>query len=183
MNLIFISRFLAAIAAAWIVYFWGGSYLPAQAEVESVIEDGSVVINMPVYGQVTYSDLAAEAESLAEEAIARQFTQNPSLPTVRVVVLSNRNGEMIPILTTTVSREQWQANPQVSAWTQYYASYGLIQRHGERDTVAIAPGGSPPNGLNNRNAISRSRSSQIDEAFDEGRLTGRAAQDYLSDLD
>lgn len=172
-------RIFIAIAATWLVCFLDGGDRPAWAEAESVVEGESVVINMPVYGQVAYSDLVVEAEALANDAVSRQFSQNPGLSTVRVVVLGNRNGEMIPVLETAVSREQWQTNPQVGAWARYYASYGLIQRHGGGEQVAIAPA----NSSGSTSSAAQNRSAQIDEALDEGRLTGRAAQDYLSDLD
>jgi hypothetical protein len=150
-----------------------GSYQPARAE------DQHVVVNMPVYGQVIHSDLVAQAESLLSEAISRQFNQNPNLSTVQVDVVGDRHGEIIPLLTVTVSRTQWQANPQVSAWSRYYsASYALLQRYESEETVAVVPGSS----VGSTDPEIRDRF-LIDEAFDSGRLTGTAAQEYLSDLD
>jgi hypothetical protein len=161
-----------AIAVACMFSFLSGSYQPARAE------DERIVIDMPVYGQVEHSELVAQAESLLGESISRQFSQNPELSTLQVDVVGDRNGEMIPVLTVTVSRAQWQANPQVSAWSRYYrASYALLQRHEAAETVAAAPVGSV-----DRTADIQDRF-WIDEAFDTGRLTGAAAQDYLSNLD
>lgn len=154
--------------------FLSGNYQPAWAE------DERIVIDMPVYGQVDHSELVTQAESLLAEAINRQFSQDPALSTLQVDVVSDRNGEMIPILTVTVSRAQWQANPQVSAWSQYYrASYALLQRHEAVETVAIAPVRSADGATD----LEIQERFWIDEAFDSGRLTGATAQDYLSDLD
>lgn len=163
-----------AIALAFMFSFLSGSYQPARAE------DERIVIDMPVYGQVDHRNLVRQAESLLAEAINRQFSQNASLSTLQVEVMGDRNGEIIPVLTVTVSRAQWQANPQVSAWSRYYnASYALLQRHEAAETVAVAPVGSA-----GRTADPEIQDRfWIDEAFDSGRLTGATAQDYLSDLD
>ncbi|MCA1991670.1 MAG: hypothetical protein LDL41_06435 [Coleofasciculus sp. S288] len=164
-------QFLIAFTAACILGFLNGSDRPAHAEAQDV------VLNIPVYGQTVYSDLTAQVESLVSNAINRQFEQNPDLSTIQVVVMGERHGEIIPILTTTVSRTQWQENPRVNAWTRYYsASYALLQRHEQAETVAMAP-------VRSTAMSDLERSFQIDEAFDSGRLTGQTAQEYLSDLD
>jgi hypothetical protein len=163
---------LAAIAAVCVLIL-SGSYQPARAE------DERIVIDMPINGQVIHSTLIAQAESLLGEAISRQFSQNANLSTLQVDVVGDRHGEIIPVLTVTVSRAQWQANPQVSAWSRYYsASYALLQRHESEETVAMAPVSSA--GSTDASVEDRF---WIDQAFDSGRLTGPAAQDYLSDLD
>lgn len=161
---------LVAVTAACIVWFLGGEYQPAYAETQDV------VIDMPVYGQIVYSDLLSQAKLIVSEIINRQFAQNADFSTIQVVVMGDRNGEIIPILTTKVSRAQWQENPQVSAWTRYSASYALLQRNEQAETVALAPSRSA-------NRSNFDRSYQIDEAYDSGRLTGKDAQKYLSALD
>jgi hypothetical protein len=169
---IFIRRLLIALTAAWSLGLLKGSYQPAHAEMQGL------VIELPVYGQTVPGSLTAQAELLVSSAIERQFKQNPGLSTIQVVVTGDRNGEIIPILTTTASRAQWQANPQVKAWTKYYsASYALLQRHEQKAEVAASPPASTiaSSSLND--------AAQIDEAFDSGTLTGQAAQKYLNDLD
>lgn len=157
--------------AAWILGFLDGSNQPAYAEAQDV------VINIPIYGQILYSDLTAQAESLVSKAINDRWLQNPDLSMIQVVITGDRDGEIIPILTTTVSRTQWQKNPRVNAWTKYYsASQILLQRHEQAETIAMAPTRSTA-------SSNLERAFQIDEAFDSGRLTGQPAQAYLSDLD
>jgi hypothetical protein len=164
-------QLLTAFTAACILGFLNVSGHPVQAETQDV------VINIPVYGQTISSDLTAQAELLVGKAINDRFGQNSDLFTIQVVVAGDRNGEIIPILTTTVSRTQWQENPQVHAWTKYYsASQALLQRHEQAETIAMVLTRSAP-GSNLEQAF------QIDEAFDSGRLTGQSAQAYLSDLD
>lgn len=161
-----------AATAACIICFFGGSDWSAYAQTESI------TLDLPVDGQVTYRNLIAQAELMVSNTINRQFTQNPGLSTIQVVVVGDRHGEVIPVLTTTVSRAQWQENSQVNAWTQYYrASYALLQRHEQEERVAVAPARSVSS------ANIQNRRSDIYEAYDGGFLTGEVAQDYLSDLD
>lgn len=164
-------RALIACLAVCILGLLDSSYQPGYAETQDV------VIEIPVYGQTIDSNLTVQAESLAGEAINRHFDQNPDSSTIQVVIMGDRHGEIIPILATTVSRTQWQENPQINAWTKYYsASQALLQRHRQAETIAMAPTRSP-------SSSTLERAFQIDEAFDSGRLTGQAAQAYLSDLD
>ena len=164
------SQLLMAAMVACAVCFFDGHDRPAWAETEVV------VIDMATNGQVAHSDLLAEAELLVNDAISRQFSQNPGLSSVQVSVLGHRNGEIIPILTTMVSREQWQSDPRVNAWTRYHHAYTLFQRHDEERIVTMVP--ARPNGISN----ARSQD-WVDAAYDSGRLTGELAQDQLSSLD
>lgn len=161
---------LVAVIAVCIAWFLGGRFQPAYAE------NQNVVIDMPAYDQTVYSDLISQAELMVGEVINRQFTQNADLSTIQVVAIAHHQGEVIPILTTTVSHAQWQKNPQVSAWTKYSASYALLQRHKQAETVVLNPSRS----ADRRNFT---RAYQIDEAYDSGRLTGEEAQKYLNKLD
>lgn len=173
LNKTLIRQFLIAATIACLVEFWSGSYRPAHSRSESL------AIEMPVYGQILYDDLISQAEFFVGTLINDQFSRSTDLSAVQVIVTGNRNGEVIPILVTTVSRAQWQETPQVSIWTEYYkTSYALLQRHdvAQETTVATAPFRTTATNI-------QERASQIDRAFDEGRLTGRVAQEYLNDLD
>lgn len=172
LNKSLIRQFLIAATTAFIVELLGGIYQPARSESQGI------AINMPMYGQIIYGDLITEAELLVGSVINDQFAQSADLSTVQVVVMGNRNGEVIPILTTTVSRTQWQKTPQVRAWTEYYInSYALLRRHEVRQVATVAAAPVRSTATNNQEQTS------IDIAFDEGRLTGKAAQQYLDDLD
>ncbi|HEY9881391.1 MAG TPA: hypothetical protein V6D29_23240 [Leptolyngbyaceae cyanobacterium] len=168
-----ICRLLRITAAASIIWFTGNSYRPAHADTEDAL-----IVDMPVNEQVISNSLVEQAEQLAVSTINQQFSQNSSLSEIKVMVMGNRYGEVIPVLTTSVSRTQWQAMPQISAWTQYYsASYALFQRHDlqENSRVARAPVNVPA-------TPALVLSSQIDQAYDEGHLIGVEAQQYLDYL-
>jgi len=167
---------LSVLSLIAVLGFGPGRYFSAAART------GQYTLDMPIYGQISYQEMVRQAESLMSRTIASEFRNDPALTNIEVVVLGERNGEIVPILAATVSRTQWQEIPQVSAWTEYYgASYALLQRHGEeQDATAVASARSTARRGRN---LSSSEQAQVDRALDEGRLTGDVAQAYLADLD
>lgn len=138
--------------------------------------DGPVLLDMPIYNRTSSDDLIRGAESMVSQTINRHFDANPGLTEIEVVVLGNRNGDVIPVLTTAVSRSQWQENPQVSAWTKYYSAYALIRRHDRQPTqVATGP--------LRRSTASQGISIQFERQFDSGQLTGPTIQAYTDLVD
>ncbi|MEM7773248.1 MAG: hypothetical protein AAGA75_15615 [Cyanobacteria bacterium P01_E01_bin.6] len=167
-----IRNLLLSIAIALVLCALGGIYRPAQADTDLV------VIDIPTQGQVPHSNLMTQAEQLVAREIVHQFTQNTEIDTLQVSVLGHRNGEVIPLMTTVVSREQWQQIPQVSAWSRYHNAYALLQRHDQERVVAISP--ARPSG--SVSSFSQD-TSFVDEALDAGQVSSEIARDYLSDLD
>ena len=160
------------------MFFWvlSDSYQPVHAETKSI------VVDMSMQGVVGYKDFFRRAETRVSDEISRRFSQSPNISEVEVVVVGDRHGEIVPILASTVSRTQWQKTPSVSAWTKYYsASYALLQRHQKQPTETLARTRTPVTAtIVTQGAIALS---EINRAFDEGRLTGTAAQEYLDELD
>ncbi|NJL88163.1 MAG: hypothetical protein HC886_22880 [Leptolyngbyaceae cyanobacterium SM1_1_3] len=178
-NFSLLQQFLTIAAAVSVLGSFAVSCRPAQAEIETANE--ATVIDLPVSAQITDSALIEQAELLVGREVSRQFSQNSALSEVQVVVVGSRYGEVVPILSTAVSRTQWQQTPQVSAWTQYYsASYALLQRHGE-EAIAAAP--VRGNATNRPFQLAQVNQAAIDAAYDENRLTTAEAQAYLSNLD
>ncbi|MEB3211575.1 MAG: hypothetical protein VKL39_09470 [Leptolyngbyaceae bacterium] len=151
-----------------------GAYQPLRAETELI------VIDIPLSERVSSFELVSSSEQRIANEITQLFRQSSGVDTVQVSVLTHRNGEVIPLMTTVVSRSQWQQLPQVSAWTRYNNPQALLERHDQERVVALSPtrpGGSRGIGLQDT-AIA-----QLDRDLDEGRLSGAAAQRNLSDLD
>ena len=138
-----------------------------------------VLLDMPIYSRISSDDLVSQAESMVSQEIDRYFGANPDLTEIEVVVLGSRNGDIIPILTTIVSQSQWQDNPQVSAWTEYYSSYALIRRHDNTQPAQVAASPS----RRSTTVASRDLSAQFDQQFDSGRLNGRLVQSYVDLVD
>lgn len=144
----------------------------------SASTDGPVLVDMPIYSRTSSNDLIRGAESMVSQTINRHFDANPGLAEIEVVVLGNRNGDVIPVLTTAVSRTQWQENPQVSAWTKYYSAYALIRRH-DRQPAQVATVAS----RRSTYAPSQAIAVQFERQFDSGQLTGRTIQAYTDLVD
>lgn len=161
----------ACLASAGAVVSFSG---PALASA-----DGQVFVDMPIYSRTSSDDLIAQAESIAEQKVNQYFSANPDLAEVEVVVLGSRNGDVIPVLTTAVSRSQWQENPQVSAWSKYYTAYALLRRHDERRPTQVAAAPS----RRSSTAVSQGISIQFDRQFDSNQLRGRTVQSYADLVD
>ncbi|MGK7890469.1 MAG: hypothetical protein AB4042_14130 [Leptolyngbyaceae cyanobacterium] len=143
----------------------------------------TVVVHMPLYGRVASMNLLAEAEQRVAAEIEQRLAQGDGSEPIEILILGDRNGDLVPVLLTTVSPSQWQQNPQVRRWSQYYDSYALLDRH-DQDAVAATPS-------SNRTSQSSSPPppsygvplSAIEEAYDAGTLSGELAQEYLDELD
>ena len=141
--------------------------------------DGPVLLEIPIYSRISSNDLISQAESMVNQEINRYFDTNPDLAEIEVVVLGSRNGDIVPVLTTTVSRTQWQENSQVSAWTKYYSAHALLRRHDTPQPTQVATGPS----RRSTAVASQGISAQFDRQFDAGRLDGRTVQSYLDLVD
>jgi len=143
---------------------------------------GSYTVSIPIYGQINQRYLIREAESMASQVIAEQFRQHPSLESLEVTALGERNGEVIPIFSISVSRSQWQERPLVSSWAEYNsASYALLQRHEENAVVASSA--ISGNATTSDRVRTFASEGEVQRAYDEGRLSGREAQFYSDELD
>lgn len=105
---------------------------PVQASTESVI------FEVPIAHQRSHRDSVDQAELSAQHEISRRFKQNPELSTLQISVLVDRHGEVIPVFTTTVSREQWRQSPRIKAWSKYHNAYALLLRHNVPVTPSVA---------------------------------------------
>ena len=142
--------------------------------------DGPLLLNMPIYNRTSTDDLVRQAESMVSQEINQHFDTNPGLADIEVVVLGNRNGDIVPVLTTVVSRIQWQENSDVSAWTEYYGSHALLQRHDRREPQPVQV--ATPR-RRSTTVASRDISAQFERQFDSGRLAGRTVQTYVDLVD
>ena len=70
--------------------------------------------------------LMAEAESIVVSRIAQVFANNPAMPGVTIEVLVERNGAVVPLMTTQVARANWQQDARLERWTQYFANAQVL---------------------------------------------------------
>lgn len=89
-------------------------------------ENKQITYTLSSQSDRSYKALTQQAESLAEKLIKQAFAQNPQLTEVAVSIIGERNGQEVPLLTAKVSRANWQANPQIQAWTQYFSASAVL---------------------------------------------------------
>jgi hypothetical protein len=109
------------------------------------------------YGFSSFQTLIAQAESTAAAAVEQAFLGDPTATEVMVMVLGERNGQVVPLLSTTVSRTQWQQEPSVRAWTTYYERPAIALLGFLQPQIAQQPA-VPQSGF-----ISRSTRSQLED--------------------
>lgn len=73
-----------------------------------------------------FRSLMQQAESLAQGAIAQGFAANPQLTAIHITIVGERNGQVATLLTTEVNRLQWQSNPNVDPWSQYFVDSAVL---------------------------------------------------------
>lgn len=73
-----------------------------------------------------FQTLLKQAEVAAKESIEQTFSENPKLTEVSLTVSAEHNGAVVPLLSTTVSRANWQRKPTIQAWSQYFTASEVL---------------------------------------------------------
>ena len=108
-------------------------------------ETGYFTLSIANSGKETYESLIREAETTTQAAITQGFAQNANLTEIQMTVLGEHNGQVVPIMTSTVSRSDWRDTSEIRQWTQYFQfSYALLglgdsQQAGVRDGSNAEP--------------------------------------------
>jgi len=83
-------------------------------------------------GIQSFETLIKYAENFAKNSIDQEFTTNPEATEVNLIILGEHQGQVVPLLRSTVSRSQWQQNSRMRLWTRYFGSSAFLL--GFRDT-------------------------------------------------
>lgn len=83
--------------------------------------------------------LIEHSEEQASQRIADLFASDPSLRRVQVTILANRDGAVVPILRTNISREDWQDSRQIAPWTQYFSSAQVLLSYQPLESQSAPP--------------------------------------------
>ncbi len=87
----------------------------------AIAETTRAVYSMtPKPGQ-EFNDLMRDAERVARDAVERAFA-NPNVTEVELQIVGDRNGEQVPLLSTRMTRSDWQNYPNIQLWTQYFGT-------------------------------------------------------------
>lgn len=110
---------------------------PALAEPKQI----ELLLSSP--GSRDFETLVRQAEAVAAENIQKTFAENASVTEVSVMIVGEHQGQQVPLLSSSVSRANWEANPTVQAWTRYFGSaevlLGFLQPQPSAPTAPPAP--------------------------------------------
>jgi len=87
----------------------------------------------------TFSQLMTRAEALARATVAQQFQENSNITEVQVVVLGERGGQIVSILSSQVTRSDWQTSNDLRPWTQYFTTASNLLGYTSPSQVARRP--------------------------------------------
>lgn len=84
-----------------------------------------------------YGDLLDQTVRVANDAIANALETN-SEP-VELIVLVNRNGQILPMLMADISPADWQQHPNVENWARYSTSVQTLLGYAQPTRLATRP--------------------------------------------
>jgi hypothetical protein len=74
----------------------------------------------------SFAELMQQAELTATKLTQQGFTENSRLHEMSVRIFGERNGQEAPLLFTKVSRFDWQKQPRIQNWSQYFTSSAIL---------------------------------------------------------
>lgn len=85
-----------------------------------------VNITLKVESNQKFNTLMQQAESIAINLIDQEFNRVSKITEVGIIVSGDRNGQEVPILSSRVSRTDWQAQPRIESWTKYFTTAEIL---------------------------------------------------------
>ncbi len=74
----------------------------------------------------SFTNLIQQAELTATNLINQEFERKLKVTEVGIIVSGERNGQEVPLLSTKVSRANWQAEPKIQSWTNYFTKAAIL---------------------------------------------------------
>lgn len=93
---------------------------PAQAEPRQI------EFTLSSQGSQDFETMMQQAESVVDTLIQQSFAEDSTVTEVSVMILGEHNGQQAPLLSSKVSRADWQQKPRVQVWTQYFRSAAVL---------------------------------------------------------
>lgn len=80
-----------------------------------------------IYSAMDFIAIRDKAERMTDQYIENQFRENPDLQDLKVNVLGERAGQIVPIFEIYMTRAQWENSPQIRSWVTFnQASFALL---------------------------------------------------------
>ncbi|PIG94087.1 hypothetical protein [Gloeocapsopsis sp. IPPAS B-1203] len=73
----------------------------------------------------TFATLMQQAESLATNLVDQGFAED-NVTEVSVHILGERNGQQVPLLSSRISRADWQKQLGIQQWTRYFRTSAVL---------------------------------------------------------
>lgn len=112
------------------VKFWlvncGSVAILLLLNVPALSETKIVNISVKTEENQSFANLMRQAESIATKSIDREFNRLSIVKEVKVTISGERNGQEVPLLFTNVTRLNWQAQPKVQLWTNYFTKGAIL---------------------------------------------------------
>lgn len=83
-------------------------------------------ISLKTGANQSFNNLMQQAESTAINSINQEFNRLSKVTEVGIIVSCDRNGQVVPILSSRVSRTNWQAQPSIESWTKYFTKAEIL---------------------------------------------------------
>jgi hypothetical protein len=104
-------------------------------------EPKQISILLSSQGSQDFETLMQQAESVAANFIQQVFAESPNTTEVLITIVGEHNGQQVPLLSSNVSRSNWQIKPNVQAWTRYFGTaeslLGFVKPQQPAATVAV----------------------------------------------
>lgn len=107
---------------------------PAKAEPRQI----SILLSSQ--GNQDFETLMQQAEFVAGNFIQQVFVESSNVTEVSLTIVGEHNGQQVPLLSSNVSRSNWQTKPNVQAWSRYFSTaqslLGFVKPQQPAATVA-----------------------------------------------
>ncbi|MBW4663773.1 MAG: hypothetical protein KME01_06145 [Chroococcus sp. CMT-3BRIN-NPC107] len=74
----------------------------------------------------SFASLIQQAELTAINLINQEFERSSKVTKIGIIISGERNGQEVPLLSTKVSQTNWQAQPKIQSWTNYFAKAAIL---------------------------------------------------------
>jgi hypothetical protein len=104
-------------------------------------EPKQISILLSSQGSQDFETLMQQAESVAGNFIQQVFAESPNTTEVLITIVGEHNGQQVPLLSSNVSRSNWQTKPNVQVWSRYFGTaeslLGFVKPQQPAATVAV----------------------------------------------
>lgn len=109
-----------------------------------------------------FGQLIDESEARLGQKIRQAFSADPTIQQLQITIMASRGGAIVPLMTTTMSRSDWQRTNRFDAWTQYFSNAEVLLSYQSAEiTTDVTP--EPEPSIQNEFPTTQERIELIDE--------------------